>query len=109
MWRITALREENVPANRVGERIDRARRSQSSCIRVHPHVAEVMAEAWLEQITGGSVQRLSWTEVADEVIRDRFASSLGFISGSELDQFFVLRLAVGAGAPPVNIRHKISV
>src|SRR6266481_4135735 len=53
--------EHDVPPDRVGERVDRARRLRCSVICVHAHLAQVAAETGLHQRACFTIERLANT------------------------------------------------
>jgi len=57
--RILARTEDHITTHRIGERIDRSRRFRSVGAGMHAHLAEVVAEAWFEEGSSDSIQRLA--------------------------------------------------
>ena len=57
--RILARAEDHITTQRIGERIDRPRRFRSVRAGMHAHLAEVVAEAWFEEGSSDSIQRLA--------------------------------------------------
>jgi hypothetical protein len=63
-------REDDVPADREGQRSDRLCRAGGRLVVVHPHVREVVLEQWLQLTAGAHRQRVTAPPESGHVILD---------------------------------------
>ena len=59
IWRVLHISKYYISSSSVRQRIHCPRRLRRLCIRVHSHLAEVVAEAWLHEGARGRIKRRS--------------------------------------------------
>ena len=80
--RILPCSEDQVCADRIGQRLHPAGRCRCGSIVMHPHVAEIVAEACRKKITYG--RRIQWTTGRRQDMLDRRQGSRPIVASARL-------------------------